>query len=428
MILIQSQVREIYMKRLIKKRYHLFLFAALSLFVTISTITPNIAQTSPNTLIPTKTEIVADKEVQVPDWSQISFDSLPPAIESGSIEVTAEILSQIDYDPSRIWQAGDLPSSFIMLGDVASAFGLEQLSLDKIAELTGIPLDLSAALGKFETIEWQSAESLVKAIPGLEDVPLGEVAPLFNLFSSSGSGFDISSAMTIGRAIRIAPEISTQLLGKQLDLGQYKLSDIPGLADTPIGEYAQWGKTLISGVPSLGSVSFSSFPIPIPNIIRAIALIDVPFSNAEKATPEAALLTISGSGEPYTGLTTLPVAPGVGQSYAYAELSDVVGESGLAYGKRWVAGSSQKVPGGYGVLKSVNGGKEPTGMMVYGPQFKVVLTGTDETKGAVEFGIYFRHCARTAFFDFGCTPYYIGPIPWIPASETDAVIVTTSVY
>ena len=289
MILIQSQVREIYMKRLIKKRYHLFLFAALSLFVTISTITPNIAQTSPNTSIPTKTEIVADKEVQVPDWTQISFDSLPPAIESGSIDFSAEILSQLDYDPSRIWQAGDLPSSFIMLGDVASAFGLEQLSLDKIAELTGIPLDLSAALGNFETIEWQSAESLVKAISGLEDVPLGEVAPLFNLFSSSGSGFDISSAMTIGRAIRIAPEISTQLLGKQLDLGQYKLSDIPGLADTPIGEYAQWGKTLISGVPNLGSVNFSSFPIPIPNIIRAIALIDVPFSNAEKATPEAAL-------------------------------------------------------------------------------------------------------------------------------------------
>ena len=67
-------------------------------------------------------------------------------------------------------------------------------------------------------------------------------------------------------------------------------------------------------------------------------------------------------------------------------------------------------------------------MMVYGPQFKVVLTGTDETLGAAKFGIYFRHCARTAFFDFGCTPYYIGPIPWIPASETDAVIVTTSVH
>lgn len=416
------------MKRLIKKRYRLFLFAAITLFVTINTITPNIAQTSLNNSIPTKIEIVAGKEVRVPDWTQIAFDSLPPAIESGFLEFPAEILSQLDYDPSRIWQAGDLPSSFIMLGDVASAFGLEQLSLDKIGELTGIPLDLSAALESFETIGWQSAESLVKAIPGLEDILLSEVAPLLDLFSAGGFGFDISSLTTIGSAISTAPELASQLLGSQLNLGQYALGSIPGLADIPIGDYAQWGKTLISGIPGLGSLSFSSFPIPIPNIIRAIALIDVPFSNAEKATPSAALLTISGSGEPYTGLTTLPVAPGVGQSYAYAELSDVLGEAGLAYGKRWVAGSSQKVPGGYGVLKSVNGGKEPTGMMVYGPQFKVVLTGTDETKGAAKFGIYFRHCARTPFFDFGCTPYYIGPIPWIPASETDAVIVTTSVY
>ncbi len=416
------------MKRLIKKRHHLVLCAAIALLGTIGTTAPSKTQTSPNSAIPTKSEVVAGKEVQVPDWTQISFDSLPPAIEAGSIEFPAEILSQLDYDPSRKWQAGDLPSSFIMLGDVASAFGLEQLSLDKISELTGIPLDLSAALDSFETIEWQSAESLVKAIPGLEDVPLGEVAPLFDLFNRGGYNFDPSSLMTVGNAIRIAPEISTQLLGSQLDLEQYKLSDIPGLADTPIGEYAQWGKTLVSGVPSLGSLSFSSFPIPIPNIIRAIALIDVPFSNAEKATPEAALLTISGSGEPYTGMTTLPVAPGIGQSYAYAELSDVLGEVGTAYGKRWVAGSSQKVPGGYGVLKSVNGGKEPTGMMVYGPQFKVVLTGTDETNGAAEFGIYFRHCARTPFFDFGCTPYYIGAIPWIPLKETEATVVTTSAY
>lgn len=416
------------MKRLIKRKYHLFLFAAIALFIAISTVTPNEAQTSSNSPIPTKTEIVAGKEVLVPDWTQISFDSLPPAMEAGSLEFPTEILSQLDYDPSRIWQAGDLPSSFIMLGDVASAFGLEQLSLDKISELTGIPLDLSAALESFETIRWQSAESLIKAIPGLEDIPLFEVAPLLDLFNSSGFGFDTSSLTTVGNAVSIAPEIGTQLLGDRLDLGQYKLTDIPGLADIPIGEYAQWGKTLISGVPSLSSLKFSDMPIPIPEIIRAIALIDVPFSNAEKATPEAALLTISGSGEPYTGMTTLPVAPGVGKSYAYAELSDVLGEVGPAYGKRWVAGSSQKVPGGYGVLKSVNGGKEPTGMMVYGPQFKVVLTGTDETTGAAKFGIYFRHCARTPFFDFGCTPYYIGPFPWISAKETEAVIVTTSAY
>lgn len=416
------------MKRLIKRRYHLFLIAAIALLIAISTVTPNQAQTNLNSSIPTTTQIIDGTEVQVPDWTQITFDSLPPAIEAGSLEIPAEILSQLDYDPSRIWQAGDLPSSFIMLGDVARAFGLEQLSLDKISELTGISLDLSAALESFETIGWQSAESLVRAIPGLEDIALGEVAPLFDLFNSGGYGFDISSLTTVGNAISIAPELGTQLLGDQLDLGQYKLSDIPGLANTPIGEYAQWGKTLISGVPGLGSLSFGSFPIPIPNIIRAIALIDVPFSKAEKATPEAALLTISGSGEPYTGMTTLPVAPGVGQSYAYMELSDPIGEAGLSYGKRWVAGSSQKVPGGYGPLGSAYDHVEPTGMMIFGEAFKVVLTKPNEPDGKVAFSAYVRHCLRTAFVDFGCTPYGTGPIGEWSFKEKQAIIVTTSAY
>ncbi len=72
---------------------------------------------------PQKTQVFSGKEVQVPDWEQISFNSFPPATESGSLEFPQEILSQLDYDPSRSWQAGDLPSSFMMLGDVASALG-----------------------------------------------------------------------------------------------------------------------------------------------------------------------------------------------------------------------------------------------------------------------------------------------------------------
>ena len=420
------------MKRLIKRKYHLFLFAAIALWIATGLVPPNIAQTNPSNIspsnsIPTKAQVFSGKEVQVPDWEQISFNSFPPATESGSLEFPQEILSQLDYDPSRSWLAGDLPSSFMMLGDVASAFGLDLLSLSQISSLTKVPLDLSSLLGSFQTMGWQSAESLVKAIPGLENLPLGKVKPLFDMFTGTNFG-DISSAITVGNAIQFAPEIGSKLLGDQLNLGQYSLSDIPGLENTPIGEYAQWGKTLINGVPGLGDLKFSDMPIPIPEIIRAIALVDIPFSKAEKATPEAALLTISGSGEPHTGFTTLPVAPGIGQSYAYTELSDPAGQGGLAYGKRWVAGSSQKVPGGYGLLKSANGGKEPTGMMVYGPPFKIVLTGTNESTGEAKFGMYFRHCERTPFFDFGCTPYFIGAFPWFPARETDAVVVTTSVY
>ena len=86
-----------------------------------------------------------------------------------------------------------------MTGYDTLAFGYigRRIAYKKIADLTGIPLDSSAALGNFETIGWQSAESLVKAIPGLEDVPIGEVAPLFDLFNSAGYGFDLSTGQKL---------------------------------------------------------------------------------------------------------------------------------------------------------------------------------------------------------------------------------------
>jgi hypothetical protein len=52
---------------------------------------------------------------------------------------------------------------------------------------------------------------------------------------------------------------------------------------------------------------------------------------------------------------------------------------GPYYGKRWASGAVQKVKG-YGPLAIVNGGWEPTGKLVFGSAFKVVLTSVDEPK------------------------------------------------
>lgn len=402
-------------------RRHILFLATSASFALVGGIAFSLAQTAPTNSIPVKTIVVDGKQVQAPDWEQIAFDSLPPATEGGAVKIPAEIITQLGYNTSRTWQAGDKPAKFIMLGDVASAFGLEQFTLEQISKLTGIPLE-RYNLGDFKTIEWQTAKSLVKAIPNLENTLLADVSPLSDLFKVYG----VSPSATVGDAIRIAPQAAEKLLGDEINLAQYKIEDIPGMKNVPIEEYAQWEKTFVNGVPSLADVSFSDFPVPLPGIIRQIALANVSFSDAERASPAAVSLTISGSGEPKTGLITLPVPPDSGQSYVYLELSDVAGKFGLAYGKRWVAGSSQDVPGGYGLLKTVNNGKEPTGMMVYGPPFKVVLSRTDESKGSAQFGLYFRHCQRTPFFDFGCTPYFIGPVPWIPVHETEALIVTAS--
>jgi hypothetical protein len=96
------------------------------------------------------------------------------------------------------------------------------------------------------------------------------------------------------------------------------------------------------------------------------------------------------------------------------------------------------VEGGHGPLKAVNGGREPTGRMVYPIRIKVVLTQIDESKGSASFGLYFRVCIKpvcdpkdpvctdTIYVDLGCTPFFIGPIPWIPAKEKDLIILLSS--
>ena len=176
-------------------------------------------------------------------------------------------------------------------------------------------------------------------------------------------------------------------------------------------------------------VPFAQFPFRFNLGARQVAL-------AESA-PVATADTVWGdseSGDPKVndsyfvsgkanGGSTVPVRCPTGKSRAYLELSDLAAEQGAFYGKRWVSGNSQQVEGGEGALKAINAGKEPTGRMVYGNLFKVVLTGTNESTGTADFGLYFRICNKNAFVDLGCSPYFLGPIPWIPVPEKQLVVV-----
>ena len=71
---------------------------------------------------------------------------------------------------------------------------------------------------------------------------------------------------------------------------------------------------------------------------------------------------------------------------------------------------------------SIHNGMEPTGRLPFGSAFKVVLTATDEAEGRGEFGLFFRVCHH-GVIDLGCTPYFIGPVPWFPVHEKALVFV-----
>lgn len=87
-------------------------------------------------------------------------------------------------------------------------------------------------------------------------------------------------------------------------------------------------------------------------------------------------------------------------------------------GKQWVSGNSQQVQGGHGILGVMFGGVEPTGRHPFGDGFKVVIGDIDETTATVETELYFRICKR-GWINLGCSPYGIGPIPFLTFQEKD---------
>lgn len=116
-----------------------------------------------------------------------------------------------------------------------------------------------------------------------------------------------------------------------------------------------------------------------------------------------------------------PVAPPAGLAASYLELSDYAGKNGASYGKRWVSGD-QMVDGGCGILKAINGGKEPTGRLVWGTDaFKIVLDEASERSQQATFRAYMRLCANPPT-GRTCTPYFIR-LPWFPVSGNNWVAI-----
>jgi len=379
--------------------------------------------------IPTVVSEVNGYPVLLPDTDNLNWHSMPSLEDNGTIQFPAEVIETLGYDPSRSWKAGDRPSDILMLGDLSAAFGLEQLSLDRILEITvskyGVSkfnqltgLDVTdLTLADFEALTWQTVPDLLEAIPGLEDLPLDRVKPLYDLFETivdKQQGVEIASNLTVGSILNFNADWGNIQLGDFLDLGNYDLrSSIPGLINNPIVEFSKWGKTVISRVPGLNLLPFSFFPFSL-GLLNQFAVIDLAWGSSEycqKSLDKNWFVTGSAAG----GQTIIKKCE-QGKRAAYLELSDLPSlPTPLFKGKRFISGSDQKVDGGKGILKAVGGGVEPTGRLVYA-NLKVQVTDIKESTGLIKTAIGLNFCYRTLLKDFGCTPYVFW-IPWITYSE-----------
>jgi hypothetical protein len=374
----------------------------------------------------------------VPDWSHITFSTLPVISEAGSIQIPDSLVAQLGYNPSRIWSENTPIDQVLMLGDLQEAFGLQAFNLATIAQLTGLNLN-GISLANFPLIAQQTLASLVDAIPELAQRTLDQVPILKDLVSLNLHNLGPAALSDLALqslnlddfgSSPLSELASNDLLGQlslgDLNLSQYSFSDIPDLIQTPLENLQGWQQTFVGQVPGLSQVPFTAFPnAPTTGYFGFIAIDDVTYGPMEhRSTPTQRSIT----GSDKVGFNYQCAQP---RGCAYLELNSpaslgAAGDPTGLHGAQWIKGGTgqgaQMVPGGHGILGVINGGQEPTGRLPFGPVFKVVLTNTDESTGTGSFGIYFRVCHH-GFIDLGCTPYFIGPIPWFSAQEKGIVFV-----
>jgi hypothetical protein len=379
-----------------------FLFCLLLIFIPSS----SIASITPEYSLPI-TSVSADGQyARIPDWSQITLRSLPPIQSGGEFSASQEINTAVGYDLSRQWKTGQTADQYLKLGDLQTSLYPQIFNLYTIAQTTGLDLN-KVALSALESAAWQKIDDLVTAIPGLGNYRISQIPPIQAVLTAGQAGItppfnpDASLAEILQTHLDLG-QFSLGQLGQGLN--QFAITDIPGLQNIPLQNLAKWENTKVSGIPGLADVPLAQMPNPI-NVTGMIGTVDVVYGSKESDRAN----TISGSHE--AGFQ-VPCK----DNCAHVEL---VGGQPL-YGKQWISGKYQKVKGGFGVLGAVNEGKEPTGRHPFGDVFKVAVWDVDEAKGKASTALFFRICKR-GIPDLGCTPYFLGPIPFLNYGEKQPI-------
>lgn len=402
--------------------------AWISLLVVIACIIYSIAaQATINTIgdgnLPTRIVEVANPQsrlpatkVLLPDWSRISLVQLPGISQSGAID-GSPYSQTLGYDLSRTWNVGMTPDQYLKLGDISEALQAEEFSLQAIATLRTVPeantdinsIDLNKiALSEFPLIGEQTLSHLAQVVPELANTQVNNITPVATLLKSQGVA---ASNLTLAQVLT-QYEVGQMKLG-EIDLSKFSISSIPNLDAVQLQQFTGWMNSNVSDIPGLGQVPLGLMPNPITEIGSLVMRIDVVYGPTENHRNN----TISGSD--VQGFSV----PCTEKDCAYLELDDLenTGRSDRSKleGKQWISGKYQEVEGGRGILKAVNNGREPTGRLPFGKAFKVVVMEPDETTDTVDTALFFRFCA----WRMGCTPYFIGPVPFFSYKVNSLIFV-----
>ncbi|MBD2536380.1 hypothetical protein H6G97_46705 [Nostoc flagelliforme FACHB-838] len=233
---------------------------------------PPIAQ------IPTITYTQGKYQAQAPDWSKITWDTLPPVQQPGYLKIPQKYISIFGYDPSRSWTVGQKVGSVVMLGDADDALKMSNFTLKSIDKIASLPKKLT--LKDIGLMKWQTPASLVKAIPRLGNLSVSRVPVLAPLLSRGNS----VGGRRISQLLRSNPQGANTPLGK-LDLSKYSINSVPGLTLTPLGKFQTWQQAYINQVPGLNQVPFDKMPQPINSGVGVVGIASVVLGTSERGDP-----------------------------------------------------------------------------------------------------------------------------------------------
>ncbi|WGV29075.1 hypothetical protein [Halotia branconii] len=332
----------------------------------------------------------------MPDWSRLKFSDMIIS-EDGKVTYRGSRGTE-----TRIWNAGQSIAEFMELGDFETLeLSIEKLNLSTIARVQGLNLS-QLKLSDLELTKWQTLPNLVKAIPGLGNKSVTSVKPISDFLRR----FGITSG-TIGNASRFS-RIANVQLGRVINLNNYSLTSIPNIQNASLNRFRDWQDSKINGVPGLDNLTWDNFPGLNRLNLSFVGKVDLPLGDLEANR----VRSISGS---YQEGFNIPCNK---PSCAHFEASGI----GKTTGTQWISGKSQQVRGGFGILRALNGGKEPTGRNPFGSAFKQVVWEVNEAEGSVQTTMFFRICKTIPFIGRTCSPYFIGPVPFIKYREKDPII------
>jgi len=336
-----------------------------------------------------------------PDWSNITFKNLKFST-SGSVQLPN--IQNPGMKPTRTWMAGQSLSEVLELGDFQDTeLQIEQLSLQDLATING-DLLTNYKLDSFGIISWQTIPNLVTANPKLGEQLVSDVPPINDAITKIQG---IAFTGTVNEAIATLPELNDAQLGNYIKLSDYDLLSIPGIETVPIENFYNWQNATINEVPDLASVPMDQFPSAIVPDLSFVGKVDLPLREIESDRTKS----ISGSYQDGFNVAC-------SNNCAHIEIA---GDDTIV-GAQWMSGKFQEVNGGFGILGALNGGKEGTGRHPFGKAFKQEIQDIDEASGNITSAIFFRICKRGGFIDLGCSPYFIGPVPFFSYHEMDPII------